>query len=309
MAHRTCTLPDCDRPRKTRGLCQSHYDHERRRGTLADYPRERSVSLGHACSVDGCDNEVASRGWCNTHYTRFRKTGVLHLPPTPKAEPGEAECSEDGCEMPVKSRLLCSMHYQRKLASGELVKLQVWRQSVPTAPIPVVFGAPCLPVHFWERIVVTEGGCWRWTGSLTGGGYGFMTAVLADGTKTRHARIHVIAYEAFMGAVPDGKLLDHYCHTNDLECYEGNRCPHRACCRPEHLDPVDPAENVRRAHFKHKACCPAGHPYEPPHLAYDKDGYPDCRTCRNKRWRERYWRRRNAGASVEESRRASPRTA
>ena len=65
-----------------------------------------------------------------------------------------------------------------------------------------------------------------------------MAAVNADGYGTfwdgeRKRLAHVVAYELFVGPVPDGRELDHLC-----------RVP--ACVRPTHLEPVTHAENLRR---------------------------------------------------------------
>lgn len=44
---------------------------------------------------------------------------------------------------------------------------------------------------------------------------------------------HRFAYELLVGPVPDGLQLDHLCRN-------------RACCNPEHLEPVEGVENRLR---------------------------------------------------------------
>jgi hypothetical protein len=44
---------------------------------------------------------------------------------------------------------------------------------------------------------------------------------------------HRVAYEQFVGTVPDGLELDHLCEN-------------KACVNPGHLEPVTRSENVRR---------------------------------------------------------------
>lgn len=77
--------------------------------------------------------------------------------------------------------------------------------------------------------VVNEiSGCWLWQDSLNPAGYGR----LFDGE--RHLSAHRVVYEQNKGPIPEGLELDHLC------------CNPR-CVNPEHLEPVETAENVRRS--------------------------------------------------------------
>lgn len=69
--------------------------------------------------------------------------------------------------------------------------------------------------------------CWVWLRSINSKGYG---SLRIDGRNTTAHRIY---YERTVGPVPDGLDLDHLCRN-------------RACCNPEHLEPVSRAENVQR---------------------------------------------------------------
>jgi hypothetical protein len=91
------------------------------------------------------------------------------------------------------------------------------------------------------------GDCWIFTGATTRNGYGSISA----GGRTQYA--HRLAYESFVGAIPDGSDLDHLCRV-------------RACFNPEHLEPVDRHENLHRSPLAwqanaQKQHCPRGHEY------------------------------------------------
>lgn len=69
--------------------------------------------------------------------------------------------------------------------------------------------------------------CWIWAGGTSEDGYG---RAWANG---RQIPAHRHYYELHVGPIPEGLVLDHLC-----------RIP--SCVNPGHLEPVTPAENVRR---------------------------------------------------------------
>jgi hypothetical protein len=99
---------------------------------------------------------------------------------------------------------------------------------------------------FWSTVDRTGNSCWEWRGSLNNSGYGF---VYFDG-KSQAA--HRVAYALTKGPIAEGFELDH-------------RCRNRACCNPDHLEPVTREENMRRVRsaslsdgsFQHPAIDPS----------------------------------------------------
>lgn len=120
-------------------------------------------------------------------------------------------------------------------------------------------------------------GCWLWIGAVLKNGYGVASR---DG---RSALAHRVSYEAHIGPIPDGMHLDHLCRM-------------RCCVNPDHLEPVTPAENLRRGEGqKPHAVCRRGHPMTPDNLVYDNGHIRRCATCSRAK-NNRYYAMRTANA-------------
>lgn len=133
-----------------------------------------------------------------------------------------------------------------------------------------------LPESVWRRIEPT-GFCWNWTGE-TLRGYGRTKQL--NGTKI----VHRVVYEALVGPIAEGLHLDHLCRNT-------------RCCNPDHLEPVDAAENSHRSWSPcgqnyRKTHCAQGHEYTPENTAL-VGGWRKCRECQRRWTREYKERQRN----------------
>jgi hypothetical protein len=138
-----------------------------------------------------------------------------------------------------------------------------------------------LPEAFWAKTRIENRGyltpCLYWTGAKTDG-YGRF------GVNRRPAMAHRLAYEALMGPIPDGLVLDHLCRN-------------RPCVAVDHLEAVTQRENLLRgdtdaARRAGQTECIHGHPFDEANTFYPRDGGRECRTCRNAQGRARRARKR-----------------
>lgn len=128
-----------------------------------------------------------------------------------------ATCLVDGCNKRVKARGWCNPHY-----------MNWWRRGDPLAYAVV----PTEAELFDAKVNRTQT-CWLWTGAVD--------KVTGYGQFRGHGRLrkaHRVSYERDVGPIPAGLDLDHV---------YANGCRHRHCVRPDHLEPVTRAENLRRA--------------------------------------------------------------
>lgn len=128
--------------------------------------------------------------------------------------------------------------------------------------------------------------CWLWAGAKSTAGYGYIRDDPANGGRAVPA--HRVAYQLFVGAIPNGLELDHLCRTP-------------GCVNPRHLEPVSHSVNVARgesipARFARRSHCPAGHDLRAPGaLIFKATGNTRrasrCRLCHNNWTLQRYYSR------------------
>jgi hypothetical protein len=118
------------------------------------------------------------------------------------------------------------------------------------------------------RHVKLAGSHWLWSGSLSEHGYGRLNV------KGRTTLAHRVAYELYIGRIPDGMTLDHLCRVH-------------ACVNPKHLEPVSLVDNLMRGiPGRMKGRCRKGH--DSSHFALKRNGSTAyCRVCRNEELRRR----------------------
>lgn len=124
-----------------------------------------------------------------------------------------------------------------------------------------------LPRNMQNKIRVADSGCWEWIGARNSKGYGSV-GVLGSSQST-----HRVAYELLVGTIPEGLQIDHLCRN-------------KACCNPEHLEPVTALVNTRRRPDIQKTHCIHGHEMTAENTVITRrkpDGYSIrvCRICKN----------------------------
>ena len=138
--------------------------------------------------------------------------------------------------------------------------------------------------RFLEKIEITES-CWIWKAHVDKGGYARI------GEKSEVLYAHRVAYELFVGPIPEDRDVDHQCHNADKLCKGGKTCPHRRCVCPDHLEPAVRQVNASRGrcgqYQAERTHCPQGHEYTPENI-YGDAKHRTCKTCAIARARARY---------------------
>src|SRR5262252_1558526 len=125
--------------------------------------------------------------------------------------------------------------------------------------------------RFVSKIRVRRNGCWQWMGSFRSGGYG----VAWSRREYRAVGAHRLAYEHFIGEIPNRLEIDHLCRN-------------RWCVNPTHLEIVTRGENTKRANDA-RTHCKHGHRFTPNNTAVYK-GMRYCLKCKRDSAMNYYWR-------------------
>lgn len=141
---------------------------------------------------------------------------------------------------------------------------------------------------FRQRVTVNDAtGCFEWTAAKNRKGYGQVRVA------GRLWIAHRLAYEWFVGRIPEGMQLDHHCRNH-------------ACVNVMHLEPVTHIENQARGVGRHaralrEGVCVNGHQLIGENVILRR-GSRECRTCENLLQRKRWQRKRQDPAWLEKER-------
>jgi len=129
-------------------------------------------------------------------------------------------CSIDGCVGPSRTRGWCGRHYWRWRKHGDPLKVQR------------IHGDDIARLMSYVRF--DPSGCWLWTGTQNGKGYGKMV------WRGRKCGAHRVSYALLKSPLTEGLELDHLCRV-------------RACVNPAHLEQVTSRVNSLRAYAAARA--------------------------------------------------------
>jgi hypothetical protein len=148
--------------------------------------------------------------------------------------------------------------------------------------------------EFLDRVSTKEQTeCWFWEGAKTSEGYGIIKR--KKNGKAYTIFTHRLMYVIHNDHIPEGYVVDHMCHSSDVESCKGGICQHRSCINPAHLQAITFEKNLKLAkHWKggvfpessrknrreKRGSCRKGHPWVEENMIQRKSGRVDCASCR-----------------------------
>lgn len=177
----------------------------------------------------------------------------------------KSTCTFPDCGKPLQAKALCHGHYIQQWKGQPLRPLRVLSHDPPEERL--IFGLSDYGV---------AGKCWGWKRAISSNGYG---AIGVDGGLKG---THVLAYELWVGPVPEGLHVLHH-------------CDNPPCCNPEHLRVGTREDNMQdmvsrgrsRNGREARTHCPQGHPLSGDNLYVYPNGRRNCQECR-RRWKREY---------------------
>lgn len=93
---KTCEVDGCNRPHRSKGYCEMHYQRWRKYGDpgQVDEIQPSDYNPRNYCYVEGCTERCVGSGLCNKHYTRMKNHGNTDDPVLTKS--WDHRINEDG---------------------------------------------------------------------------------------------------------------------------------------------------------------------------------------------------------------------
>jgi hypothetical protein len=158
----------------------------------------------------------------------------------------------------------------------------------------ILRGVPLYERHAAKTIRCAPDECWPWNAHRSKKNFGMI------GWKGSSIAAHRVAYAIAQGyatpdEIPRDIVVDHICHGRDQSCNGGNKCEHRACQNPDHLEGISTGENTLRGRSfatinAAKTHCPYGHSLDDAYQVHRNSR--QCRPCTLERTRLRHMQTR-----------------
>lgn len=264
-----CTVDGCNRPNKSLGLCQRHYQWQYRHGSVED-PRETRFwanvdkDAGAPCwlwtgslNSDGYgrfNGKLAHRrtylevvgpipdGLVLDHLCRVRNcVNPDHLEPVTQRENmrrgDQGQCWGFVPDVPVRVKterptVCVEMDCDRPVYKRDICRphYKRWLADPERSSPALTARGQTVEERFWSK--VDRRGpvdCWLWMAAVDPN-WGYGAFARRHGDVTK---AHRFAYEVIHGAIPDGLEIHH-------------RCQVRRCVNPRHLEAATRSVNIRQ---------------------------------------------------------------